>query len=250
MGLSPDGPCEPFRRGSGQQAEFFVNPAARRRTDFPIWRLPCGRIGCLLGAQGRGRDMPTAESLRIRVAAVRAAQAPDADVALHAAAPHGQRFERRRADIVAAAIPVLNAQGFKGMRLTAVAELTGLRATGVTYYFPRKEELALACLESGFAVFHELLAIAEREATPRARIQRLIHLFVERDCAAREGRAPPTSSFSSIRALEDEHRERAVEGYKQVFRRVRSLFEGPDLASLDKVSRSIRTLILLEQLYW
>ena len=48
------------------------------------------------------------------------------------------------ADIVAAAIPVLNAQGFKGMRLTAVAELTGLRATGITYYFPRKEELALA----------------------------------------------------------------------------------------------------------
>jgi AcrR family transcriptional regulator len=62
------------------------------------------------------------------------------------------RFERRRADIISAAIPVLNGHGFKGMRLTAIAELIGLRATGVTYYFPRKEELAVACVESGFTI--------------------------------------------------------------------------------------------------
>ena len=73
------------------------------------------------------------------------------------------RFERRRADIIAAAIPVLNSHGFKGMRLTSVAELIGLRATGVTYYFPRKEELAVACLETGYAIFHGLLDHAERE---------------------------------------------------------------------------------------
>ena len=68
------------------------------------------------------------------------AEAPERELA----APAADRFERRRADIVSAAIPVLNGQGFKGMRLTAVAELIGLRATGVTYYFPRKEELAVA----------------------------------------------------------------------------------------------------------
>lgn len=160
------------------------------------------------------------------------------------------RFEKRRADIVAAAIPVLNGQGFKGMRLIAVAELIGLRATGVTYYFPRKEELAVACLESGIAIFHELLAVAEREDNARARVARLIELFVERDAAVRRGEATPLSSFSVIRALEGVHRERVVEAYKIMFRRVRALFESPELAELDKVSRSIRTLVLLEQLYW
>jgi AcrR family transcriptional regulator len=165
-------------------------------------------------------------------------------------APPAARFERRRADVIAAAIPVLNGHGFKGMRLTAVAELIGLRATGVTYYFPRKEELAVACLESGFAIFHQLLAIAEREPHPEARVSRLIELFVERDAATREGRAAPLASFSAIRALEGPHRERVVEGYKQMFRRVRALFEGSELYTLDKVSRSIRTLVLLEQLYW
>lgn len=164
--------------------------------------------------------------------------------------PAIDRFERRRADILSAAIPVLNGHGFKGMRLTTVAELIGLKATGVTYYFPRKEELAVACLESGLAVFHELLSAAEKENDARARVARLIGLFVERDAAVREGRATPLASFSAIRALEGEHHERVLDAYKMMFRRVRSLFESQELVGLDRVGRSIRTLVLLEQLYW
>ena len=162
----------------------------------------------------------------------------------------GERYERRRTDIVAAAIPVLNDLGFKGMRLTAVAELIGLRSTGVTYYFARKEELAVACFESGMAIFHELLSEAEREPTPGARVARLISLFVERDAAVRLGEATPLASFSSLRALEGEHYARVAHGYKDMFRRVRSLLDGPELAALDKPARTMRTLSLLEQLYW
>lgn len=160
------------------------------------------------------------------------------------------RFERRRADIIAAAIPVLNGHGFKGMRLTAVAELIGLRATGVTYYFPRKEELAVACLESGYAIFHDLLDQAEQAPDAASRIARLIALFVERDAAVRRGEAMPLSSFSAIRALEGEHRERVAQGYVRMFRRVRSLLDTPELAQLDKIGKTIRALVLLEQLYW
>jgi len=160
------------------------------------------------------------------------------------------RFERRRADIIAAAIPVLNGHGFKGMRLTAVAELIGLRATGVTYYFPRKEELAVACLESGYAVFDELLDEAEKAPDGASRIARLIELFVARDAAVRRGEAIPLSSFAAIRALEGEHRERVVQGYKRMFRRVRALFESPELDHIDRVGRTVRALVLLEQLFW
>ncbi|MFT3725242.1 MAG: TetR/AcrR family transcriptional regulator [Hyphomonadaceae bacterium] len=174
------------------------------------------------------------------------AGAPERDSAL----PAPDRFERRRADIISAAIPVLNGHGFKGMRLTAVAELIGLRATGVTYYFPRKEELAVACLEAGYAIFHDMLAIAEKEVDAPRRIARLIDLFVERDAAVRRGEAAPLASFAAIRALEGEHRDRVVDGYKQMFRRVRALFETPELGRLDKIDRTIRSLILLEQLFW
>lgn len=160
------------------------------------------------------------------------------------------RFERRRADIISAAIPVLNGHGFKGMRLTAVAELIGLRATGVTYYFARKEELAVACLESGYAIFDDLLAVAEKEPDARSRIARLIDLFVARDAAVRRGEASPLAAFSAIRSLEGEHRVRVVDGYKKMFRRVRALLESPELERMDKTDRTIRTLILMEQLFW
>ena len=166
------------------------------------------------------------------------------------AASAPDRFERRRADIIAAAIPVLNGHGFKGMRLTAVAELIGLRATGVTYYFPRKEELAVACLESGYAVFDELLDQAEKAPDGASRIATLIDLFVARDAAVRRGEAMPLSSFAAIRALEGEHRDRVVEGYKRMFRRVRALLDSPELGHIDRVGRTIRALVLMEQLFW
>ena len=175
--------------------------------------------------------------------------APDREVG-EVGARSADRFEKRRSDIIAAAIPVLNRQGFKGMRLTHVAELIGLRATGVTYYFPRKEELAVACLECGFSVFHELLDAAEREPDVRSRVARLIELFVERDAVIRQGLATPLASFSAIRSLEGEHFERVSEGYKAMFRRVRALFESPELAEVDRSARTVRTMILLEQLYW
>jgi AcrR family transcriptional regulator len=177
------------------------------------------------------------------------ADAPDRETA-EAGGRSADRFEKRRSDIIAAAIPVINRQGFKGMRLTHVAELIGLRATGVTYYFPRKEELAVACLECGFGIIHELLDAAEREPDARARVARLIELFVERDASVRQGLVTPLTSFSAIRSLDGEHFERATEGYKTMFRRVRGLFDSPELADVDRSARTIRTMILLEQLYW
>lgn len=161
-----------------------------------------------------------------------------------------ERFEKRRSDIIAAAIPVLNGLGFKGMRLTEVAELIGLKATGVTYYFPRKEELAVACVDTGLAIFHDFLAEAEREKTARARVARLIELHVTRDAAVRRGEATPLVSFGPIRSLVGEHFRQVNEGYRTMFRRARALLEAPELSFLDKTARSARTLILLEQLYW
>ncbi len=160
------------------------------------------------------------------------------------------RFQQKRDDIVAAAIPILNSHGLKGMRLVKVAEVIGLKATGITYYFPRKDELAVACNEHGLAVFHDLLSIAEKETTAQARIERLVGLFVERDATVRRGEATPLASFASIRSLDGKHFEQAAESYKKMFRRARAIFETPELKGLSLQERSIRTLILLEQLYW
>jgi len=164
--------------------------------------------------------------------------------------PHGDRFQRRRTDIVAVAIPILNGQGFDGMHLTDVAERIGLRATGVTYYFPRKEELAVACLEAGFDIFHRMLDAAQAESDAASRIGRLISLHVARDAEVRRGQATPMASFAAIRALQGAPLARVSDGYTRVFRRVRGLLDGPDLAGVDAADRTIRAMVLLEQLAW
>lgn len=160
------------------------------------------------------------------------------------------RFERRRSEIVAAAVPLMNAEGFKGMRLTAVAELIGLRSTGVTYYFPRKEDLAVACIESGMEIFDGLIEEAKGEPTIARRITRLISVYIEYDAAVRRGEAPPLASFAPIRSLEGEQYERMSEAYSALFRKVRALFNGPELEGVGGTAMSLRTLMLLEQLYW
>jgi len=160
------------------------------------------------------------------------------------------RFERRRSEIVAAAVPLMNSDGFKGMRLTAVAELIGLRSTGVTYYFPRKEDLAVACIESGMEIFDGFIAEASGGATVADRITRLISTYITYDGLVRRGEAPPLASFAPIRSLEGEQYERMAEAYSALFRRVRALFEGPELEGVGGTALSLRTLMLLEQLYW
>ncbi len=162
----------------------------------------------------------------------------------------GERFERRRSEIVAAAVPLMNAEGFKGMRLTAVAELIGLRSTGVTYYFPRKEDLAVACIESGMEIFDGFIDAAAQEPTVAGRISRLIAVYIEYDGAVRRGEAPPLASFAPIRSLEGEQYQRMSEAYSGLFRRVRGLFDGPELQGVGGTALSLRTLMLLEQLYW
>jgi AcrR family transcriptional regulator len=136
------------------------------------------------------------------------------------------------------------------MRLTAVAELIGLRATGVTYYFPRKEELAVACLEAGFAIVHSMLDLVEAEPDAASRIGRLIALHVARDADVRRGEAIQLASFAAIHALAGAPHARAADGYKRVFSRVRDLLFTPELARLDAADRTIRTIVLLEQLSW
>ncbi len=136
------------------------------------------------------------------------------------------------------------------MRLTAVAEAIGLRSTSVTYYFPRKEELAVACMESGFEIFHRLLEIAECEPDPKSRISRLIEEFVRREADVRRGRAMPLCSFASLRSMDGDHFQRLFAGYMDMFRRVRMLFGEAEEPGEERMSNSIRSIIMLEQLYW
>ncbi len=160
------------------------------------------------------------------------------------------RFERKREAILEAATAILNRRGVKGLTLGVAAAAVDLSTTSVTYYFKRKDDLAAACLLRGIEALTEMVEAALAEQTPRARLHLLLTLYLERVRRAALGEAPALPVLSDIRALNPPQREGVVAAFMKMFRRLRQIFDAPELASLSRGRRTARTHMLLEQLFW
>ncbi len=160
------------------------------------------------------------------------------------------KFERKRAEIVRAAIDVANAGGLKNMRLADVGDALGLGATALTYYFRKRDDLAEACFNVTYDVIHECLEKAEQESHTERRILALLQAFIGYLAKVDMGEAAPILMLSEIKALAEPHRKRTLERYSSLFRRVEALFHTEDMGRLSRLDSSIRAQIVLEQLYW
>jgi AcrR family transcriptional regulator len=164
--------------------------------------------------------------------------------------PATARYARKKKDIVAAASDILNHDGVKGMTLASVAGRVGLITTSVTYYFKKKEELAVACFLDAIDRFDELFCNALRATDPRERLLLLLESWLDlhRKIATRE--ASPIAVFNDIRALDKVHRSIVFERYTKFFANVRRLFVAPELGFLDERSEMARAHVLTEQIFW
>ena len=160
------------------------------------------------------------------------------------------RFEKKRDAILDASTVILNTQGVKGLTLGVAAAAVGLSTTSVTYYFKRKDDLAAACLMRGIDWLTQAADTALQEMTPHARLRRLLELYLERVRQGAVGAAPPLPVLSDIRALNNPRRTEVFDAFMRLFRKVRNLFDAPDLAWLGRGRRTARTHMLLEQLFW
>jgi AcrR family transcriptional regulator len=164
--------------------------------------------------------------------------------------PVTARYAEKKQAIVAAASDILNHHGVKGMTLSGVASRVGLITTSVTYYFKKKEDLAVACFLDGIARFDQLATDALRANGPHARVQRLLEawLCLRRRIAA--GEAPAIAVFNDIRALQKPQRGVVLQAYMRFFNKIREIFVAPELAWLDSQARIARAQILTEQIFW
>jgi len=67
------------------------------------------------------------------------------------------RYNKKKEAIIAAAAGILNRRGVRGMTLADVAASVDLITTSVTYYFKKKEDLAVACYLRGIERFDALV---------------------------------------------------------------------------------------------
>lgn len=159
------------------------------------------------------------------------------------------RYERKKQAIIAAASEILNRDGVKGMTLANVAARVGLITTSVTYYFRRKEDLAVACFLDGISRFDALIDEALTEPTPRSRLLRLLDLWLDLNRRITTGEAHTVPVFNDIRSLEKPQRSLVIEAYMGFFAKVRTLF-GDEFPWLDEQQRTARAYLIMEQIFW
>lgn len=160
-----------------------------------------------------------------------------------------QRFRAKREAILAAAAQAINEQSAKGMTFADVARRVGLNTTSVTYYFKRKEDLAAACFEYTLDALQQMLDTALQEATPQARVARYLALTMDRLARIHRGEATSFAVLSDLRAMEDPVRSRLMTGWREVFRKTRSLWGvGESRAHTDLYGA--RAHVLLENTFW
>jgi len=160
------------------------------------------------------------------------------------------RYNKKKEAIIAAAAGILNRRGVRGMTLADVAASVDLITTSVTYYFKKKEDLAVACYLRGIERFDALISTALQEPDPPARLLKFLDLYLALHRRIREGDDAPIAVFSDIRALKEPHRAVAGKAYGQFFRKVRSLFRAPGNEWLDRRMSTARTHMLMEQVFW
>jgi AcrR family transcriptional regulator len=168
----------------------------------------------------------------------------------NAAVPSTDRYNKKKEAIIAAAAGILNRRGVRGMTLADVAASVDLITTSVTYYFKKKEDLAVACFLRGIERFDALITEALKEETPPDRLLKFLDLYLALNRRIREGDEAPIAVFSDVRTLKEPYIQTVSTAYRELFRKIRSIFRQPGYEWLDRRKSTARTHALLEQLYW
>lgn len=160
------------------------------------------------------------------------------------------KYARKQQTIIAAASEIMNRDGVKGMTLANVAGRVGLITTSVTYYFRKKEDLAVACFLDAIGRTEALVDAAVRESDARDRVQRLLQLWLQLRHRIVAGEEPPVALFGDMRTLQKPQRTVVGDAYRRFFAKLCALFETPECAWMTPTQRAARAHILSEQVFW
>src|SRR5258708_13715248 len=158
------------------------------------------------------------------------------------------RFIAKREAILDAAARQFNRHGLKGATLAGVAGSVDLLTNSVTYYYRRKEDLAVACLMRTIETTRALAVASHAESSPQARIRALIRgqASVLADIAA--GRRDELVNFNDIRTLRSPLADHVFAASTGLYHHVRRLL--PENAEIDRRSHNARARLLLSLVNW
>lgn len=159
------------------------------------------------------------------------------------------RYQETYERILNAAAALINSDGARGMTFAAVAESVGLNTTSVTYYFKRKEQLALSCYHRTMDRYEAFVDQAAQQDTPESRIAAFLAAVFDDLRAVREGHSPAHAVLLELRTLEEPAKTEALDRYRGIFGKLRALIGTSD-APLAHARLTGKANILSENLFW
>ena len=160
------------------------------------------------------------------------------------------RYAAKREAIMAAASRVFTDHGISGFTLAAVAKRMDLHPVSLTYYFKRKEDLAAACILDTFARFRAMLADAETQGDPPARLRRFVAAFFEERVRIVQGQAAQLVPFAEYKLIGAPHAEALETAFQAFNHHIAHLLKSPDRPWLTPARRDVLARLIVDQLCW
>lgn len=160
------------------------------------------------------------------------------------------RYEAKREAILKSAVDLFNKRGVKGTSLGDVAQSVGLATNSVTYYYRKKEDLAVACYLRAIEAHDDIFRQAAEGANVCERVRLCLDLYFRFLSEIALGKRDPVIFFDDIRTLNEEHSRPVFSAYTDMFRRARALFVAGDSSPLPRMALNARTHFFLSVLFW
>lgn len=160
------------------------------------------------------------------------------------------RYLKKRESILNIAALLFNEQGANNTMLSEVALRVGLSTNSITYYFKKKEDLIVACLEHSIKTIIDIAKIAGQESTEEERTREFLKLFFRKMKSIAEREYPEMISFRDIRGLEGPQNDAILAAYSEMFRWVRKLLMSGIVTSENRIPLNVRTHLLMTQIQW
>ncbi len=164
------------------------------------------------------------------------------------APPSTKRYNDKREALIAGASALFDERGVIGTTLSEIAASVGLIKNSVTYYYRRKEDLAVACFMRAIAAHDALIQQAALSPQLPDRIAALMRLQFELQAAIAAGSRPPVLSFHEIRALPEPQISEVFSEFNSLFRRMRDLLRDPTTEAWPREHLNARTHVLMSMM--
>jgi AcrR family transcriptional regulator len=130
-----------------------------------------------------------------------------------------EKRERRRGEILHAALRAFRDQGYHATTLDDIADALGVRKAGLYHYFPDKESILYACHRESLAELDRILEGAKQLQTPAERLAHVIRAHVRVMTDTLEG----SPLAFEVTALSQERQREVIAGrdrYERALRRM------------------------------